>query len=463
MKLFVKVFLAVLVACLACATAASREHELEAQIMRLKSENTRLKSENMQLRSKHAVLPGSAELDASLVEDVKEAEEEAEGEEGRSHCYFKQADDNGKTECGGALMNWKIDSWGEKNAASASSEAKCLGRKTGHDKHCGTNSQWKFVPASGSEVPTGPPWCPGFAGSPIFLNPVTSTHGRLCEEVKDEATCVRAFSWPWNLLTTPKCRKDKDGKWQASTDASTECEGDPYKQHSLDGKFAKCEFNAAQGKCIPSKTITCGVNPWKDQRWGGSWVKLYVGDPDDVTNKIRPQVQEECERQATESGKDVEDVRKEYCNGNCLINDHHLNSKCEVSDRLWKSLNADLQYMGNGKEGETPRWRITLNTGMWKQALGYVSCPCQHGDNTKLSEEEALRRIAGQVSIIGIDPETRRERSRGSQWSPGARTAGARQTSFYYLRIGTRRSPLRPPRCSAAGRAFVPQAAVGTA
>ena len=75
--------------------------------MRLKSENTRLKSENMQLRSKHTVLPGanvlrrlarvtfhsgqcshvfagSAELDASLVEDVEEAEEEeeAEGEEG---------------------------------------------------------------------------------------------------------------------------------------------------------------------------------------------------------------------------------------------------------------------------------------------------------------------------------------------------------------------------------------------
>jgi len=343
MKPFVKVFLAVLVACLACATAASREHELEAQIMRLKSENTRLKSENMQLRSKHAVLPGTAELDLSLVEDVEEAEEEAEGEEG-------------------------------------------------------------------SEVPTGPPWCPGFGAhfwSTNFLVP-TQQGARLCEEVKDEAKCVKSYSWPWNRFTTPKCHY-KDGRWQASTDASEECEGDPYKVYAEDGKFAKCEFNAAQGKCLPSETITCGVHPFDDRRWGGNWKRLYDGSAAQdkaFTNKIRPQVQEECERQAKESGKDVEDVRKEYCNGNCFMELHTFNSTCEVSDPLWKSLNADVQYMGDGTEGETPRWRITVEKGYRKQALGYVSCPCKHEDNRKLSVEEALRRIAGQVATIGIDPLT---------------------------------------------------------
>merc|ERR1711959_640584 len=64
----------------------------------------------------------------------------------RPGCYLKQAHDNGK--CGGQKLSWTRDVWGEENRGSGRNKAKCLGRKAAHDKFCGSNSQWKFVPGA---------------------------------------------------------------------------------------------------------------------------------------------------------------------------------------------------------------------------------------------------------------------------------------------------------------------------
>ena len=65
-------------------------------------------------------------------------------------CYFKQASDNGK--CGGPLASWTRDPWGEANRQAGTSQQKCKARKSEHDRHCGSNSEWKFVESNENPV-----------------------------------------------------------------------------------------------------------------------------------------------------------------------------------------------------------------------------------------------------------------------------------------------------------------------
>merc|ERR1711998_280318 len=100
--------------------------------------------------------------------------------------------------------------------------------------------------------------------------------------------------------------------------------------------------------------------------------------------------------------------RSEFCGGNCLIPRDELDANCTVTDEAFEKFRKSVRFTGKKEEG-IPRWEIIHDTGGSVRGsgrlLGEVACPCKHG-NVNVTEDEALKRIVGQVAKLGIGERT---------------------------------------------------------
>jgi len=128
-------------------------------------------------------------------------------------CYLQQPMTS--SICGGPYMSWIADSWGKDHANSWASEQDCLGRKSGHDAHCGTETVWHYVAPPLTPSPTVAPPAPAPIGRQLNWQPSGQTvgsgwcrgevpvHGWDLRKVCSGSTEVRVLSYNlfwWNLF-----------------------------------------------------------------------------------------------------------------------------------------------------------------------------------------------------------------------------------------------------------------------
>merc|ERR1719219_338936 len=108
-------------------------------------------------------------------------------------CYFMQGTGNGN--CDSTLGAWDEDTWGRDNENSWNSYSQCMGRKSGQDSHCGTDSKWCFT-HGGPEDCGGPEtrvcWVDACHSTPSNPIPNGQIWERVVASYTDKGCCGRS-------------------------------------------------------------------------------------------------------------------------------------------------------------------------------------------------------------------------------------------------------------------------------
>jgi len=91
---------------------------------------------------------------------------------------------------------------------------------------------------------------------------------------------------------------------------------------------------------------------------------------------------------------------KTHCQGKCWMNPAHFDKNCSLTPKALTGEKSKLRQVGTEAE---PKWELRggKDRENKEKLLGTVSCPCS-ADGTPLTEEEAIRRIIGQVAAMGF-------------------------------------------------------------
>jgi hypothetical protein len=144
---------------------------------------------------------------------------------------------------------------------------------------------------------------------------------------------------------------------------------------------------------------------------GGDYARLalvHLEEQDDEIDLVDLGSTKSRRRKSNGSKKPSEDTWHSpkncpgHCNQNCWIETEFLSSKCGL---LKDGISRAVVFVGTST---VPKWNIMHGKGcvdtrckLQKTVRGTVQCPC-HVDGARMTYEEAVRSIAGQVSAMGI-------------------------------------------------------------
>jgi len=108
--------------------------------------------------------------------------------------------------------------------------------------------------------------------------------------------------------------------------------------------------------------------------------------------------------------------RSEHCQGKCWMSKGWFTAKCVLTRSAAENETSQKKLKQGVSRDGSMKWTLK---DMFRRELGTVFCPC-HENGKALTEEEAIRKMIGQVSALGF-PSAWRE-SMAETWSQGRRS-----------------------------------------
>lgn len=289
---------------------------------------------------------------------------------------------------------------------------------------------WRRMACHGqTDATAGMPSLCGLLATPLCSRMASqnSSTSEIDGRRKETGRCVSSIPSKWNsdiirVGTNLKNRYVRvvRGMKVKELSLSPSCRGaDTFTKNYFGGRVKFTLKNVKSGLCVSqfsSQTIYTDTCDICKQRNTAQYLRcrraqnLFVArrTSDGSWGSVGTKVYERAEQVCTT--KQV--PRSEFCNGNCLIPRDELDANCTVTDEAFEKFRKSVRFTGKKEEG-IPRWEIFHDTrgrvrGSVRgsgRLLGEVACPCKHG-NVRVTADEALKRIVGQVAKLGIGERT---------------------------------------------------------